>query len=474
MKTLQTRAPLSLLTLGSFGAPRIALGVLLVSACTEVDDDARDLEDETQEIIDNLLAAEIPESLIEVDDDGRVVMGGDLIVGLQASRELAGVDGSSSQGFRQYSITGAAIGPAIDQICIQGSALNGTLSSALDAAIVNFNDEALRFVMTRFAGSAPGSCDAIITAYTYYANDQVVGYSCAPSYGMPCNYLQLNLKYANQGLDFLEHLITHELGHAVGLHHSDVYAPVCAVAAGTGASQIPGTPTTGQLYGSIMNSCIWASTTGEWTTSDTAALQVLLGDHFDAAEQFSDQNPNGVWSYGYANVGGQFTASPTYSQAGSIAVRGGGPNSDGWRGFHHNVSNQAQGYSDGLVVEPHALVMHPGNSVDALAALRFTAPRTACYDVDVTWTNIDQQAASTWVWIYTNAASQSGTVYPFTPPGFKEILTHGLQGHGANTTFSETMALTSGEILSFEVGNGGDGYFNDSVRIELTVTETSC
>ena len=210
-------------------------------------------------------------------------------------------------------------------------------------------------------------------------------------------------------------------------------------------------------------------------SDDEGSLDMMRAGEliYDAVAEFDDPNPNDVWSYGYGSVGGDFIPAPDFTTNGAFALRGGGGGADGWRGLHKNLSAQVQ-QQEGVVFEPSALVMHPGNSVDSLTKIRFEAPVSGCFDVDVTWTNIDEQATSTYAWIYTNAASEQGAVYPVTPPGFKEILSQPLEGYEASVSFSRVVVLDAGEVLSFELGNGGDGYFNDSVNIELALTEVSC
>lgn len=55
--------------------------------------------EEVDEIVDNLLIAGFPESETEI-RDGEVWVGGDVLVTLEASREVAGSDGEDE--FRQY------------------------------------------------------------------------------------------------------------------------------------------------------------------------------------------------------------------------------------------------------------------------------------------------------------------------------------------------------------------------------------
>ncbi len=188
---------------------------------------------------------------------------------------------------------------------------------------------------------------------------------------------------------------------------------------------------------------------------------------WNAADEFSDQNPNGPWSYGYGTVGGDFTIYPNFNEDNVQWWR-----VDGWRSIYRNHTGGPVNMSGGLAPEPGALVMHPGDQADHLTKIRFTAPETAAYTFDITWTNIDVQAKKTWNWVYTNAASTEGTVYDFTPEGFKEIHTEGLTGHPDSKPFNATIEMLAGEIVSVEVGNGGDRYFDDSVQVSIEVSST--
>jgi hypothetical protein len=188
---------------------------------------------------------------------------------------------------------------------------------------------------------------------------------------------------------------------------------------------------------------------------------------YDAAKDFSGQNPSGPWSYGSGVVGGEFVAYPSFKTINKAQWWIG---TEGWHSVYKNTNATPVDLSTGLKVEPGSLVLHPGNGKDHLSILRFTAPKDGSYTISAKWTNIDQQAKKTWTWVYTNAASTEGKVYDFTPKGFKELHTVELKGFGKSTEFNRTLALKKSEVVSFEVGNGGDGYQDDSVKTDITIT----
>ena len=75
-----------------FPAKSVILATILLTACNE-EIDSVDVDSqaalEAQEIIDNLIIADYPESEIELRDDNTVLVGGDTVVTLEASREIA-------------------------------------------------------------------------------------------------------------------------------------------------------------------------------------------------------------------------------------------------------------------------------------------------------------------------------------------------------------------------------------------------
>jgi hypothetical protein len=234
--------------------------------------------DETQEIVENLVAAGFPSDDIMV-VDGTVYVGRDAEVSLAASREMLVAD-PSADGKEQFR-TNNLVSSAIGTICINGAAFNNSarFNDALNRAINNYNNENLSFRMLRTNGGTAG-CDAVITARFTSGQGGVAGF---PSGGRPFNNINIGSGLNSLSVDTIEHVITHELGHCIGFRHSDFFnrsiscggAPTNEGNGGVGAILIPGTPSSAVVGGSIMNSCFRASETGEFSGSDRTALQAL-------------------------------------------------------------------------------------------------------------------------------------------------------------------------------------------------------
>jgi len=265
------------------------------------------LDEATQEIVENLKLAGHPEEEIEVRDDGRVWVGGDAEVSLGASREMIGLSSREKRGegdedsFRHYR-TNNLVASTIGLICVDGSRFTGTLSTALDAAIANYNNLDLSFNLVRTAGYDPG-CDAEITAYTYAGLGGGAGF---PAGGVPYNQFSIGTDTASWGLAVTTHVITHELGHCLGFRHTDYYNRDISCGygfdnegdAGIGAVHIPGTPTTAVWNGSVMNACFNGGSTGVWTAADVTALVELYGADPASCEESNacgGQAPAGCW-----------------------------------------------------------------------------------------------------------------------------------------------------------------------------------
>ena len=247
----------------------------------DVDVQALEQEDEIVEIVDNLKAAGYPESEIEVKDDGRVLVGGDAHVTLEASREIAGLatdEHDHDDEFRQYRTTNL-VGAGIDTICMNGASLTGTLSTALDNAIATYNALPLQFDFLRVGNGGNAACDATITVQAKGAAGGQAGF---PSGGLPYTQIQVGKGTANYGLAVTTHVMVHEMGHCVGLRHSDYYNRAISCGSGgnegdggVGAIHIAGTPNNAVFDGSVYNSCFHGGSTGALTNSDVTALNAL-------------------------------------------------------------------------------------------------------------------------------------------------------------------------------------------------------
>ena len=230
--------------------------------------------DETQEIQDNLVQAGFPTTDIMV-VDGKVYVGRDAEVGLEASREMISGPVAGEEQFR----TNNLVSRTLTNICINGVIFTGVFSDALNRAITNYNNERLTFHMTRTTGSTTG-CGATITARL---SGGTGGSSGFPSGGRPFNTINIGPSLSTFDVNTIEHVITHELGHTIGFRHSDFFnrSISCGGAAsnegdgGVGAVLIPGTPSGAVVGQSIMNSCFRTVETGEFTPTDRTALNSL-------------------------------------------------------------------------------------------------------------------------------------------------------------------------------------------------------
>jgi hypothetical protein len=232
-------------------------------------------QDETEEIVDNLIQAGFPANDIMI-VDGLVYVGRDAHVTLEASREM--IQSAPGTSDEQYRTTNLVSGKT--KICVNPTSTFNSysrLSAGLDLAIANYNGLGLVFTFAR--GPTTG-CSANITAKTTTGTGGSSGF---PSGGSPYGTINIGTGLQSYSNDVNEHVVTHEIGHTVGMRHSDYYnrsiscggAATNEGSAGVGAILISGTPSTATVGGSVMNSCFRSTETGEWSNSDKTALQTL-------------------------------------------------------------------------------------------------------------------------------------------------------------------------------------------------------
>ena len=233
-----------------------------------------DPQAENQEIVANLVQAGFPADDIMVVEDA-VYVGNDAHVTLEASREMLQTGKETAEQYRTTNL----VGTAVTKICINPTSTFNSyarLSQGLDLAIANYNGLGLRIYFAR--GPSTG-CTANITAQTTTGSGGSAGF---PSGGYPYGTINIGTGLNTYSVDVNEHVITHELGHAIGFRHSDYYNRAISCGSGGdegagsyGAIHISGTPTTATVGGSIMNACFRSTETGEWTSSDITALNYL-------------------------------------------------------------------------------------------------------------------------------------------------------------------------------------------------------
>jgi hypothetical protein len=184
---------------------------------------------------------------------------------------------------------------------------------------------------------------------------------------------------------------------------------------------------------------------------------------YNAAKDFSlAANPNGVWSYMSGAPGAAPSllknkgTGPLEPGAGAVSFWNTGARSwDAYYGIFANLGTAPVTVSQGLVLPPGTLVLHPANKAGTPAVLRFLAPAAGEYAVDATFTTLDAQAKKTDIALKINGA---------------EALRKGLQGSNAKESFQKTVKLEAGQAVDFVVGNGGDGFGDDAVQLAATIT----
>jgi hypothetical protein len=157
------------------------------------------------------------------------------------------------------------------------NALDSKMRTALQQAVDNYNALNIGLTFTLSFGTNTSANNITV----YRVSGSAGGSAGFPSGGNPYQWVQIYSGTSSYSTDVVEHVITHEIGHCLGLRHTDYFnrSLSCGTGGNEGASDVgaihvPGTPT-GYDANSIMLSCFSSSETGEFGNYDRVALEYL-------------------------------------------------------------------------------------------------------------------------------------------------------------------------------------------------------
>ncbi|PHR89470.1 MAG: peptidase [Leeuwenhoekiella sp.] len=271
-------------------------GVSLVISCQtdEVTSEVEEIQTENLEITAQTIS-KIKSLSLNSDDvetittkfpDGKIetsyLVEGDIAIS-KSQLESMKVAKTNTKQYRTYNLVESPRVIEVTGYAGNGDPLNLTPKQleALEAAIDNYNDLGIGLT---FNLTITSDIPTLLSGDTYVfqnPNGQAGGVAGFPSAGNPFGTVQIFSGMEAFSLQVNTHVITHELGHTVGLRHTDWFTrQSCGrpsfgeLANPNGAVHIPGTP-----YGfdptSIMLSCFSTRVTGEFGPNDIVALNYL-------------------------------------------------------------------------------------------------------------------------------------------------------------------------------------------------------
>ena len=155
-------------------------------------------------------------------------------------------------------------------------ALTSKQRTALQWSIDNYNALNIGITFTLTFGTNYSPYDIVVYQNS---NGQAGGVAGFPSNGNPYKFVQIFSGMEAYSTNTNEHVMTHEIGHSVGLRHTDWFSRQSCGQSGEsanpdGAVHIHGTPT-GYDSNSIMLACFGANEDGEFGANDRVALEYL-------------------------------------------------------------------------------------------------------------------------------------------------------------------------------------------------------
>lgn len=205
-----------------------------------------------------------------------LLLEGDILMSLDQLKNMK-PDKVTTKQYRTYNLVSSP--RTINVIGYTGGAGQGLTSkqrTALQRAVNNYNALNIGLNFTLTFGTNYSPYDIVVYQNPNGAAGGVAGF---PEYGDPYKWVQIFSGMENYSTATNEHVLTHEIGHAVGLRHTDWFSRQSCGQSGEsagsdGAVHIPGTPT-GYDSTSVMLACFSAYEDGNFGYYDEVALEYL-------------------------------------------------------------------------------------------------------------------------------------------------------------------------------------------------------